>query len=99
MRVGTQLREKVVELFVRVEHLTALEAASHLAFFGMLSQLAGQCCAHLAEGRRAEALKTARLMSATMWAGLPEGPEQDTVREALEEIVAVLEHPDEPALH
>lgn len=99
VRVGEQLREKVVELFVRVEHLSILATPEGLSIFGSLCEMAGRCCTHLAAGRREQALLVARTVGRSVPHAFPMGRERDSLESAIEEVIAVLETPEFDLLH
>jgi hypothetical protein len=99
VRLGSELREKVVEMFVRVEHLGILASAEGLSVFGTLCEMAGRCCTHLAAGRREQALMVARTIGRSVPHAFPVGREREALEDALEEIIAVLESPDVSHLH
>lgn len=99
VRLGTQLREKVVEMFVRVEHLEILAGAEGLSVFGSLCEMAGRCCTHLAAGRREQALLIARTIGRSVPHAFPVSREREALEDAVEEIIAVLESPDVDHLH
>ena len=99
VRLGAQLREKVVELFVRVEHLEILAGAEGLSVFGTLCEMAGRCCTHLAAGRREQALLVARTLGHGVPHAFPLGRERQALEDAVDEVIAVLESPDIDRLH
>ena len=99
IRLGSQLREKVVELFVRIEHLEILSGAAGLSVFGSLCEMAGRCCTHLAAGRREHALLVARTVGRSVPHAFPVGREREALEDAIDEVIAVLEYPEIDRLH
>lgn len=98
-RLGTQLREKVTELMVRVEHLQILVTPEGLSIFGTICEMAGKCCQHLAAGRREQALQVAKTVGRSVPHAFPVGAERASLEDALEEIIALLESPDVDQFH
>lgn len=97
--MGEQLREKVTELFVRIEHLSILNSPEGLSIFGSLCEMAGRCCTHVAAGRREQALLVVRTVGRSVPHAFPVGPERDSLENAIEEVIAVLETPEFDLLH
>lgn len=84
---------------VRVEHLKILTSPEGLSVFGTMCEMAGKCCQHLAAGRREQALFVAQTVGRSVPHAFPLGPERDSLEDALEEIVALLESPDVEHFH
>ena len=97
--LSEQLREKIVELMVRVEHLKIFSTYEGMHMFGKICEMTGRICQHLAEGRRGQALKIAQTVGRSVPHAFPFGPERDALEESLEEIIGVLESPDVSNLH
>lgn len=93
------LREKVVELLVRVEHLDLFATLEGLATFGSLCEMVGRCCQHLAAGRKDQAAQIARTVGRQVPHAFPLGSSRQELEDALEEIIAVLERMDGDHLH
>lgn len=89
--VSRQLREKLVELLVRVEHLNLFSTPDGLAVFGTLCEMIGRCCQHLAAGRQDQAARFAATIGRAVPHAFELGPERDELEAALEEVVAVLD--------
>lgn len=98
-RSGENLRLKIVEMLVRIEHLPILGTEHGLTVFGSILQMAGRCCTHLSHGRPEEALRVARTVGRSVPHAFELGPQREALEEALEEIIAVLEGPPAPLLH
>lgn len=98
-RLGTELREKITETMVRVEHLGILATPTGLSTFGTICEMLGKCCQHLAAGRRGTALMVAKTIGRSVPHAFPLGSERDALEAALEEIIALLESPDVTHFH
>ena len=98
-KLGIELREKVIEMFVRVEHLKILSGPDGLSVFGTLCEMAGRCCTHLAAGRREQALLVAKTLGQAVPHAFPMGRERDALENATGEVIAVLESPEISRLH
>jgi hypothetical protein len=97
--LGHQLREKIVEMLVLVEHLSIMATPPGLSIFGNLCMLGAQCCQHVALGRREQALFAAITIGRAVPHAFPVGREREVLEQALEEIIAVLECPTSDDLH
>jgi hypothetical protein len=97
--LSRQLREKVVELLVRIEHLDIFASTEGLAVFGTLCEGIGRCCQHLSAGRRDQAAQIAKTIGRSVPHAFEVGPQRDELEEALEEVIAVLEGPPSDRYH
>lgn len=98
-RLGTQLTEKITEMFVQTAHYDLYTTPEGVAGFGVLCEMGGRCCAHLAMGRREQALEIARTVGQSIPHAFPEGEARETLEMCLGEIIALLELPDVDQLH
>lgn len=97
--LGQQLREKLVEMFVLVEHLAVMADPTGLSVFGNLCQMASMCCHHVAMGRREQAIFVATTIGRAVPHAFPVGRERHALEDSIEEVIAVLERPDASEIH
>lgn len=97
--IEQQLREKVVEALVTIEHLPFFTTPDGMMLFAGICEMLGRCCRHLAEGKRDHALRVAMTVGRSIPHALPVGSEREVLENALEEVIAVLEAPEDEHLH
>lgn len=97
--LSRQLREKLVELLVRIEHLDLFCSNEGLAVFGTICEMIGRCCQHLAAGRRDQAAQVAKTIGRSVPHAFVLGRQRDELEDALEEVIAVLEGPGSDRIH
>lgn len=97
--IGEQFRVKIVETFVRIEHLPIMNTTEGLAIFGQICRMAGRCCEYIAEGRLDQALKVAKTVGRSVPHAFSVGTQRGALEDALEELIAVLERPQISQYH
>lgn len=97
--IGEHLRLKIVETLVRIEHLPILSTEKGLVIFGQICEMVGRCCKHVGAGRIDQAQKVAETVGRAVPHAFPLGQQRQDLEDALDELIAVLEHPQTIRYH